>query len=346
MEAMRAQIAQLEAMMALQQRHAALSAQLAVGAAASPSPQPGAPAVLTVVERRALAVSAPPRLTILRASESGALDEWLFEIGQYFQQLGLADDNQRRVGEALLAMDHDLNRWWSAHAEQLAKDGKPLARWAEFAAALKKQYTSPADARVAREAFLKIRQHSSESMMEFANRAHKLFLRALPMDERMAVELVVTHMRQEEWPYTTIAVKRALDSVEGITSMAQLRAKLQMESMLEPRQRGGGAQVGASSASQQRSGGGPKKRAAAVGTDQGDSDTAGEPDAAPGGAPNIHAAAVRPYGDNCARCKKPGHVVADCTAKDDRLCYYCQRSGHLIRECPDKKAGRPRVPKN
>ena len=95
----------------------------------------------TRIERKQLAVSAPPVLQYDRASSSGALEDWIDGMELLFHQLGVGEDEQQtRLAEVKVYADRDVRRWWSAQQEQAIADKAPIVTWKGFLQVLRAQF--------------------------------------------------------------------------------------------------------------------------------------------------------------------------------------------------------------
>ena len=304
------------------------------------------------IERNKLAMATPPMLTYDKASNSGALEDWIDSMELLFDQLGVdSEEDEARMSEIAPWVDRDVRTWWKGQQEQARADGQPIEAWEQFLEVLRAQFLPQSEAQAATSELINIRQHQGEPMEQYFLRATRLFARTRgEFPDKAAMLVVLDRVRKDEWRNALAVATREVQT-QKITTLAQLRACLQREALAEPgkqqqRQQSSGA--ASSSAPQKPTGGAHQKRpqslraaaAARSSADDGSAEEeAAETGSAPGGATTTKAAAATApqktkwAGDRCARCKETGHRAADCSKPDKRLCYVCGETGHISTVC-------------
>ena len=321
----------------------------------APSSSSGAPTGGEIRRRRERQIIEPARLTYDKASDTRALESWLFDMEQMFEQMDLERAPSRdadRLREARLSMDRDLNTWWAGHVDQAAAKGVRVDTWLNFVEAVRAQFASSSMAREATSALLNIRQAAGESIPAYFQRVYQLVGRAQGSVPDLAVmQLVLDHVRRDEWSESYGVALRAVEKKE-VTTLAQLRELLQLEAVIEQSRKHRGGHSSHSGARPQpslsHSGARPSNkgpaakaaRVAAISAKDEDSDN----ETFEGEQQSAQVAAVRQQqGGNaqsnrrCARCKKTGHAPRDCPEPEDRSCFVCGEEGHIASACPEKK---------
>ena len=304
------------------------------------------------IERKQLAVALPAVLAYDKASNSGALEDWIDGMELLFHQLDV-DGDEARLAEIRVFGDRDVRRWWEGQQQQALDEGAPIDTWEGFLQVLRAQFLPQLEAHEAVNELINIRQQAGEGMEKYFLRATRLFARTRGgFPDRAAMLIVLDRARKDEWRHALAVATREVNA-EKITTLSQLRACLQREALAEPgKQRASGSNHGngaSSSSTFQRKpyAGAARKetvRAAAAAVPTEDSGSDGESAAgAPGGASSTKVAPTQQRdsargGDRCARCKQTGHRAASCPKPDKRMCYVCGEVGHISATCPKRAA--------
>jgi hypothetical protein len=271
-------------------------------------------------------VDKPKTLEYTDASDMEKLDSWLFQMQRAFEQGELPEDDPTRVQLAKWSMDENLNRWWA-----LQVTGNKLARdleWADLESALRAQFIPAAQRAKYESEMMKVSQKSGESISAYFLRVMQLWARVNGgLDDTTVMKGVLDRMRKDEWPYAHSKARQAVHSGE-VKTLATLQALMMTEEGNEPKWH---RPAQPQQQQQQRTGAPPTKRVAAL---QGGDEEEEEVNIAPVGTSD---AATK----SCFRCKKKGHLAAQCTEADTRKCHTCKQTGHLARKCP---TGAPKNP--
>ena len=350
-----------------------------VGAPASPAPPPGGAQTVAAAASAPHARQAPPggasdraarrttsqprKLTYAEASVPRALEDWLYDVELYCEQLELPA-GEAWIREARFVTDRDLWEWWEEYRLQAQQRGAPISTWADFASALRGQFVATGERRAAIDDLCDVKQRAGETINAYFLRVAQLHGRARrDMQDATVMRLALARVRRDEWPFT---YSKAIAAVEAgaVTSLAALRALMQQEALAEP---GKARSAAGNSSNSSSSSGAPQTAAAAAAgapaRSRGgnwqtqrkkvaaasryplpdDDDDQERDDAQEEGAPaagvhvNAASSARAPNTDaglrKCFRCNTPGHIAAHCSEPDRRACHRCGVAGHRAAEC-------------
>ena len=205
-----------------------------------------------VYEQVRRAAVQPDTLRYATASEAGTLEGWIFQLEKMFRQLSIPEAAfTRRLQEAALAWDLDVERWWRMHETNVSAQGKPITTWAGFTAALQAQFVPIADKEAAIAAFFRLQQHGGESMDAYLLRASQLLVRARgAVEDATAARFVVERADETRFPFTLAKVRETMHEQATAASFATIRASLVAAAMREPKHKStSGTAAGGSSSS-------------------------------------------------------------------------------------------------
>lgn len=301
-----------------------------------PSP-PGGPTTPSAQVMRVMQIPLPARPTTLTYEKVEAtVETWCKQQRTWFRAAHI-HDGEEQIVQALMNVDHWLQDWWESRAESTAAassfDALETALLATF---------------VRKDAAERARAQLRDLRMTQAEDAHKYFLRVeeLRVKARVAdndvvvLEMVFDRFDQSRWP---MAYAQAAEELRArrITHISALHEFLANKVMCEPKWNRS-AQAPQSRGAQNR----PPPRLNSMGVE--------EPEAEESAVARLEGQLAKMAlqlsalqtkgppsgGDNCFRCRKPGHSIANCPAPDNRVCYKCQKKGHISRNCPDVGAKR------
>ena len=292
----------------------------------------------------------PQQLQYETAAQGSALADWLFDLDRLFRQLGWDEtEASKRVAEASLHWDRQVDIWWRGREQQARSAGAPIASWAAFVAALQANFVPTGDAEAAARELLRLRMKGAESMDAYMQRAALLLARSENrIDTVTAARIALEGVDTSRFPFCLAAV-RALLRRAPTMPFNELRIELTEGAAHEPRT--GTAQSTSSSGHSRHgaaSGGAAAKKQLRISAlerqleqlrTSGGSDTEeGEPaiQAAPIG--RQAGAAGKGTAVVCNKCGAAGHITAECSSKTDlRLCFVCGQPGHIAMRCKQRK---------
>ena len=305
----------------------------------------------------------PQQLQYEAAAQGSTLADWLFDVDRLFRQLGLAEaDAARRIAEASLHWDRQVDLWWRGREQQARAAGAPIASWAAFVAALQANFVPTGDAEAAARELLRLRMKATESMDAYMQRAALLLARAdSRIDVATAARIAVEGVDSSRFPFALAAV-RACMRRKPTMPFNEVRLELTEAAAHEPRL--AAPSVGSSDRAHRQ---GPSAAAAAAGArvasqkqlrisalerqlQQLRAGDSSEDEA--GSTEPVHTAPLgrqRGAGGNgqasgkpvvCNKCGAAGHVVSECRSKkDQRSCFVCGQPGHIAMRCEQRKGG-------
>lgn len=346
------------AMQQLQERIDALQAQQAAQQQQQGQQQAALPLPAPEPQPRRQLVQ-PQQLQYETAAQGSTLADWLFDVDRLFRQLGLAEgDAARRIAEASLHWDRQVDLWWRGREQQARTAGAPIASWAAFVAALQANFVPTGDAEAAARELLRLRMKATESMDAYMQRAALLLARAdSRIDAATAARIAVEGVDSSRFPFALAAVRASMRR-KPTMPFNEVRLELTEAAAHEPGlaapsvgSSGGAHRQSASSSGRQ---GASQKQLRISALERqlqqlraGDSSE----DEAEGTEP-VHTAPLgrqRGAGSGghvsgkqlvCNKCGAAGHVVSECRSKkDQRTCFVCGQPGHIAMRCEQRKGG-------
>ena len=331
------------------QQQESLSLQVGQQQQQSPPPTATSPGAA----RRAT-VDPPKKLKYAEASVARTLEDWLYEVELYCEQLELPSSAQW-IRQARFVMDRDLWEWWEQYQQQATAKGAPITDWKGFAEALREQFVATGARREAIDELARIQQKSGEDINTYLLRVAQLHGRTRrDMQEQTVMRFALSRTNRVEWPFT---YARTIAQVEAgaITTLAGLRAFMQQEALSEPgKQRSASSSSGAQqntsmsgksnssgsrapggSNSAWRNSNGARKMAAALQheTDDGEARSEGESEETRINATSRGGQAR----SGCFNCRGDHHIT-ECTKP--KMCWGCNSTGHVRADCPTAPSGK------
>ena len=142
-----------------------------------PSPPPATtsppPAATSPGAARRATVDPPKKLKYAEASVARTLEDWLYEVELYCEQLELAS-TALWIRQARYVMDRDLWEWWEQYQQQATAKGAPITDWKGFAEALREQFVATGERREAIDELARIQQKSGEDVNAYLLRVAQL----------------------------------------------------------------------------------------------------------------------------------------------------------------------------